>query len=86
MTPEQKQVIAKNNLQSAIHAYYEATDPDAYIDDWCLVVHKDSISMTHDGMSAVGYLVPDDQPFHRTVGMLELASYSVLDSTEDSNE
>ena len=64
---------AKAKLRSAIMDYFAVTEPEVYIDDWVLIAHKDSISMTAENMSSVGMIVPTGQPFHRTCGLLALA-------------
>lgn len=67
---------AKYKLQKAIQAYYGAVGDDVFITDWVLVVHKTSPELQLEGKSAVGYVVPDDQYFHRTVGLLVTAGDS----------
>lgn len=67
---------AKDKLQAAIKEYYSKVDPDAYIDDWALVVHKDSIELSAEGQSVVSTLTPTGQAFHRTAGMLQLAAHT----------
>jgi len=65
---------AKLELQRAVQAYYKKIDPDVFITEWVLVTHKASADMQKDGQSAVGYVVPADQYFHRTSGLLLAAS------------
>lgn len=52
---------AKEVLGLAIVTYYSLVQPDAFVTDWALLVHKDSVDMTRDGKSSVGLLVPTDQ-------------------------
>lgn len=65
---------AKRALSAAIAAYHQATESEVFIDDWVLVVHKDSIELTAEGASVVGLVTPTGQAFHRTAGLLAVAS------------
>lgn len=64
---------AKTVLKAAITEYYRIVQPEAYVSDWALVTHKETISMEAEGESAVGLLVPTGQAFHVTRGLLEVA-------------
>lgn len=66
-------VAAKDKLRAAITEYYSIVQPDAYVSDWALVTHKESIQLEQNGESAVGLLVPTGQGFHVTRGLLEVA-------------
>lgn len=61
---------AKEKLGQAIKEYGAVVDPDEFIDDWCLVVHKDSVEMTKANQSLVSLIVPYGQAFHRTSGLM----------------
>ncbi|UVF61339.1 hypothetical protein SEA_SPARCETUS_10 [Microbacterium phage Sparcetus] len=73
---DQHAQLAKDKLEVAIKEYYQTVEPDVYIDDWTLVVHKDSVELTNEGQSVVSTLVPTGQAFHRTAGMLALAAHA----------
>lgn len=68
--PEEVWLEAKEKLGYAIKECCETVDPDAYIDDWVLVVHKDSVELTMVNQSIVSTIVPYGQAFHRTTGLL----------------
>ena len=70
---------AKQALSAAIVAYHKAIEPDVFIDDWVLIVHKDSIELTAEGTSIVSWVTPTGQAFHRTAGLLAVADVGVLD-------
>lgn len=70
--------LAKDKLAIAVREYFEVMEPDVYVDDWALVVHKDSISLTAEGHTMVSTVVPTGQAFHRTAGLLTLAQHSVV--------
>ena len=70
---------AKQALSAAIKAYYKVTEPEVYVDDWVLIVHKDSIELTAEGASIVSWVTPTGQAFHRTAGLLAVADVGVLD-------
>ncbi|WMI33106.1 hypothetical protein SEA_RIKSENGUPTA_10 [Microbacterium phage RikSengupta] len=78
MTDDEAQ-LAKDKLNAAIKEYYDAVEPEVYVDDWVLVVHKDSIDLTSSGLSAVSTLIPTGQAFHRTTGLLGLAYKASVD-------
>ena len=83
MSPEETAKLeARAALEKAIRAYYDTVEPGTFIDDWVLVVHKDSIELTRDGQSVVGYIGPEGQSFHRTVGLLTVACQAELNYTE----
>jgi len=63
-------MAAKEELRKAIVAFYANVEPDTFLDDWVLVVHKDSVQLSQQMSSEVAYLVPLDQPYHRTTGLL----------------
>ncbi|QLF84492.1 hypothetical protein SEA_RIE18_10 [Microbacterium phage Rie18] len=69
---------AKDKLEKAIKEYYSEVEPDVFIDDWALVVHKDSVELTAEGQSVVSTLIPTGQAFHRTAGLLQLAAHSAV--------
>lgn len=71
------EATARGKLHAAIIAYYKAIEPDMYIDDWVLITHKDSVELTAEGRSMVGQVTPAGQPFHRTVGLLNIAANMV---------
>ena len=64
---------AKDKLQKAIQEYYGTVGDDIFITDWVLIVHKASTQLQLEGTSAVGYVVPNDQYFHRTIGLIDVA-------------
>ncbi|QPX61853.1 hypothetical protein SEA_DANNYDE_9 [Microbacterium phage DannyDe] len=70
--------LAKDKLEVAIKEYYNTVEPEVYIDDWALVVHKDSVELTAEGQSVVSTLIPTGQAFHRTAGMLTLAAHAAV--------
>ena len=76
MSDDDEAQEAKDTLEKAIKAYYAEVEPDVYIDDWALVVHKDSVELTAEGQSVVSTLIPTGQAFHRTAGLLSLAAHS----------
>lgn len=65
---------AKDRLRAAIMAFYATIEPDAFVDDWVLIVHKETIEATRDGQSVIGISVPTGQAFHRTSGLVLEAS------------
>jgi len=67
---------AKEELARAIKAFYAKVEPEMYIDDWALVVHKDSTELVAANQSIVSLTVPHGQAFHRTTGMLTHALHS----------
>lgn len=67
---------AKEELGKAIKAFYAKVEPEMYIDDWALVVHKDSTELVSINKSIVSLTVPDGQAFHRTTGLLNHALIS----------
>lgn len=79
VTDEQAQ-DAKAVLRAAITEYYSIVQPGAYVSDWALVTHKETIEMEQSGESSVGLLAPTGQGFHVTRGLLEIA----LDSQRGS--
>lgn len=78
LTDEEAQE-AKNKIATAIQEYYKTVEPDVYIDDWAVVVHKDSIALSQMDKSMVSTLVPTGQAFHRTAGLLQLAAKASVD-------
>lgn len=56
----------------AIKHYFVVVDPEAFVDDWVLVVHKDSVELTREGTSMVSTVIPEGQAFHRTAGLLAI--------------
>lgn len=72
-------------LRSAITTYFSVIEPDAYIDDWMLVVHKQSIALSQDNTSAVGLVIPDGQPAYRTAGLLSVAGEMAVYDFEDDD-
>lgn len=67
---------AKLKLHRAIQEYYGTIGDDVFITDWVLIVHKASTSLQKENQSAVGYVIPQDQYFHRTLGLLLAATDS----------
>jgi hypothetical protein len=67
---------AKDRLAAAIREFYDTVEPGTYIDDWVLVVHKDSIELTQAGQSVVSTTVPTGQAFYRTTGLLTHAHHA----------
>lgn len=45
----------------------------SYVGAWVLVTHKETIDLERDGMSAVGVLIKNGQPFPMTRGILDVA-------------
>ena len=72
LTEEQAQE-EKDKLDRAIRDYWKAVQPEMFIDDWVLAVHKDSVAMSAEGVSQISCLTPTGQPFHRTQGLLMIA-------------
>lgn len=73
---------ARATLEKAIRTYFDMVEPGTFIDDWVLVVHKDSVELARNGESMVGHIVPEGQSFHRTVGLLTVARQAELHFTE----
>lgn len=67
---------AKEELGRAIKAFYAKVEPEMYIDDWALVVHKDSTELVAVNQSIISLTVPNGQAFYRTTGLLTHAFYS----------
>jgi hypothetical protein len=65
---------AKDNLSKAIHEYYQAVDPQVFINAWVLVTHKMSQEHMEQNTSALSYLTPTEQHWPLTSGMLLAAS------------
>lgn len=82
MITDEEAEVAKTQLRAAIAAYYEAIEPEVYVDDWVLLVHKDSIDMAQQNVSSIGMVVPTGQPFHRTAGLVLLGG-QMVDYRED---
>lgn len=76
---EEEYAEARARLSTAIKDFYAATEPGVYVDDWVLVAHKDSVELTAEGVSVVGYTIPTGQPFHRTAGLLSIAQASSVE-------
>lgn len=70
---------AKDKLEKAIKEYYTSLDADVYIDDWVLVVHKDSLALAAENQSVVSTLAATSQSFHRTAGLLTIAQKASVD-------
>jgi hypothetical protein len=62
--------VAKEELGAAIKKFYATVEPEMFVDDWVLVVHKDSIELAKANQSIVSVTVPYGQAFHRTTGLL----------------
>ena len=69
---------AKEELGRAIKDFYAKVEPEMYIDDWALVVHKDSTELVVANQSIVSLTVPHGQAFHRTSGLLAHALKSAV--------
>ena len=69
---------AKEKLERAIKEFYATVEPEMYIDDWALVVHKDSTELVAANQSIVSLTVPHGQAFHRTTGLLTHALHSAF--------
>lgn len=67
---------AKEELEKAIKAFYAKVEPEMYIDDWALIVHKESTELVTVNQSIVSLTVPHDQAFHRTTGLLTHALHA----------
>lgn len=65
---------AHEALSAAINDFYKIADPDMFVGDWTLVVHKESSQLHAEGMSAIRWVSAEGQPYHRTVGLLTVAS------------
>lgn len=78
-TPDEVWLEAKEKLGNAIREYWNTVEPDVYIDDWVLVVHKDSVELTMANQSVISTIVPYGQAFHRTTGLLTHAQKSAVD-------
>lgn len=70
MATDEETQLAKDKLRAAILEWYSVIDPDVFVDDWVLIVHKESTEMLADGQSSLGITVPTGQPFHRTTGLV----------------
>lgn len=69
----EEELFAKKELESSIKRYYGQVDPEAFIDGWVIVVHKESITLTAENRSEISINMPNDQAFHETIGMLTIA-------------
>lgn len=67
-------VTAHQKLSAAVHEFYQSIDPEAFIGDWVLVVHKDTAELHAEGTSAIRWVAAEEQAFHRTVGLLTVAA------------
>lgn len=76
-----KVIEAQAKLRAAIVAYYDELYPGSFIDDWTVVVHRQSLAMEARNESTVSTTIPDGQPSHRTIGLLQMAMSSVEEST-----
>ena len=70
---DQEMQDAKDRLELAIRQYYETMEPESFVSGYVLVTHKESLAH-HERGSIVGVLVPTDQPWPVTVGLLVTAS------------
>lgn len=74
MAYEEETEEAKGELRAAILKFHAVIDPEMFIGDWVLIVHKSSKEMVAEGTSLLGIVVPTDQYFHRTTGLVVEAS------------
>lgn len=86
MLSDEEAQAAKDKLERAIKEYYAIIQPGIYIDDWVLLVHKDSVELTANNESIVSHLTPTGQPFHRTVGLMKVAMDAELADTYAGDE
>jgi hypothetical protein len=64
---------AKDRLELAIRDYFAAMHPDEMVTSWCLVVHRVSDDLDAENESVVSVLVPTNQIFPMTRGLLDVA-------------
>lgn len=67
---EEQQIDAAGKLHAAIIEYYRTVAPSAFIDDWVLVAHAQSVELTADGQSVINVVARPDMAFYRVSGLL----------------
>lgn len=69
---------AQHQLDDAIRAYYARVAPAEIVTGWVVVTHKSSAALDAAGLSTVGELTPNGQPWPLTLGMLHgvISSYA----------
>lgn len=80
-----KVVAAQAKLRAAIVEYYEELYPGSFIDDWTVVVHRQTVRMEENGESSVSTTIPEHQPLYRTLGLLE-SGLSILKQNTHSTD
>lgn len=76
---------ARRELKRAIDAYYDVVAPGSYIDDWVLVVHRQTMALERSHRTTVTLTIPPDQPLYRSVGLLVQAG-AICDDIADTTE
>ncbi|QLF82685.1 hypothetical protein SEA_CICADA_2 [Microbacterium phage Cicada] len=77
---------ARAKLKAAIDEYYEVIYPGSYIDDWLVVVHRQSIKLEEHGLSTVSTTIPPGQALYRSMGLFDQAIKSMDDESMDIDE
>lgn len=70
--------LAKEKLAAAVHDYYSVIEPDTFVSDWILIIHKESSDLHARGMSGIRWTTDDEQPYHRTVGLITVAQNAIM--------
>lgn len=82
MATDEEAREANDALGKAVRQYHKVISPDAYVDDWVVVVHKESVALAAEDSSVVSTAPQYEQPFHRTAGLLAI-SYSEVKRSFD---
>lgn len=72
LTDEEAQQ-AKDTLTAAIRAYRDTIEPGCYVDGWVLITHNLTTELEAENSSMVSVLVPTEQSFVLTRGLLDIA-------------
>lgn len=67
----EKYETARADLEKAIRAFIDVVDPNEFVLHWGLVVHKTSIALEQNSMSAVGVHYDTDISFVEKRGLVE---------------
>lgn len=75
MTPEEEKIEqAKIELDAAIKRYAHVVRPDSFsAGEWVLVYSHQSVELAREHTSSVVTVVPTDQPFWHTAGLLKVS-------------
>lgn len=77
---------AYDNLCAAIRDYYQATEPEAYVDSWIIINHKRTLDLEANGQSIVGVLSSPNLSWVMKRGLLDVALTEDRFSTESGDE